>query len=523
MIRWLSRQEKVSSFDFYQIWIDSDEYKSLLNVAETQSDPGDPESELSFMSSKKTHQASSPESFSLAKAPQEPRKKLTHILTSHASPSFISNLKLYLNSLLPDTQQETKACAVQSDLPFTTVDVWHQLKLTPVQLLDETEREIIRAVPIARKNLVARFDPVLVIDSETAESTAVEGCHAARLQVIFRLPETVYRYGFPIPAPSNWLTKPLAYASWYTRFPKAPCKATGMYQTLGNAACSSLARILGMSPGRPKMFLIGVPPSLSITYRAKSTSHTAPFCNVQAPNMLLLACIAYAILQALYAQDEGHDSIDSKRLSFVLPEADVEKLLGHLLLRTTFRSPQIGPAFYLSPNDQSPLWFTTRGSEEIVPTIYTLFKHADLLPFLATPKAIIPVLTVSADLITPGVVYASPNLAQSQLVVIQQYEHANPPMLSPPLAVGRMALLTERLKESNQGKAVLVIHAWKDHLWEMGPFGVKVPPSIPLISTEPLAPVDKQEAQEPGSAVQQGQTGSTSEQALVITTTAEPP
>ncbi|KAF5378379.1 hypothetical protein D9757_010883 [Collybiopsis confluens] len=426
-------------------------------------------------------------------------------------------------------------------------------------------------------------------------------------------------------------------------------------------------------------------PSKIIDRVKQSTSHTAPFCNVQAPNMPLLACIAYAILQALYAQDKGHDSIDSKRLSFVLPEADVEKLLGHLLLRTTFRSPQVvdpdtfrvqsdweqrrmgesmehgrecetvdfevcivssfelremcftmledlstcalammqqvqsstgfdtkgigpmggvitraillvvglprggsvnrnrgpsvfttrdglvdsrstfptglvgvgnfhyllcrertfsvtsknmtistgantpefGTAFSSHPLNPvllgftryttihpSPLWFTTRGSEEIVPTIYTLFKHADLLPFSES------FLTVSADLMIPGVVYASPNLAQSQLVAIRQYEHADPPMLSPPLAVGRMALSSERLKESNQGKAVLVIHVWKDHLWEMGPFGVEVPPSIPL-NHRPQ--VDEQEAQEPGSAVQQGQTGSTSEQALVVTTTAEPP
>ncbi|KAF5356508.1 hypothetical protein D9757_014228 [Collybiopsis confluens] len=175
MVEWLSCQEKVSSYNVYRSWIDSEQHRSPLNCAENHRDS---EVELSFSShraSKKTPQGLAPQLFSLAKSPQEQGKKLTHILTSHASPLFISNLKLYLNSLLPDIQQETKAFAIQGDLPFTTVDVWHQVKLTPVKLLDEVEREIIKAMPITRKSLIARFDPVMIIDSETAESTALEG------------------------------------------------------------------------------------------------------------------------------------------------------------------------------------------------------------------------------------------------------------------------------------------------------------------------------------------------------------
>jgi translation initiation factor 2D len=74
---------------------------------------------------------------------------------------------------------------------------------------------------------------------------------------------------------------------------------------------------------------------------------------------------------------------------------------------------------YLSP-DGVPLWFTTgKGSDRLVPTrnwvpvfrvclvhslasVYTLWKHEDLLPFLSTPSAVIPVLINGADLMAPG-------------------------------------------------------------------------------------------------------------------------
>ena len=43
-------------------------------------------------------------------------------------------------------------------------------------------------------------------------------------------------------------------------------------------------------------------------------------------------------------------------------------------------------------------------------------------------------------------------------------------MLSPPIAVGRMALPSNQLlkAEDGKGKAVYISHTWKDHLWDMG-------------------------------------------------------
>lgn len=42
-------------------------------------------------------------------------------------------------------------------------------------------------------------------------------------------------------------------------------------------------------------------------------------------------------------------------------------------------------------------------------------------------------------------------------------------LLSPPLAVGRMLVSSDHLQcHEKKGKAVLLMHTWKDHLWEMG-------------------------------------------------------
>lgn len=57
---------------------------------------------------------------------------------------------------------------------------------------------------------------------------------------------------------------------------------------------------------------------------------------------------------------------------------------------------------YIDP-EGDPLWFTIgKGSEDLIPTIYTLWKKQDLLPFLSTPSAVTPILIGGADLMIPG-------------------------------------------------------------------------------------------------------------------------
>ncbi|KAI0696389.1 eukaryotic translation initiation factor SUI1 family protein [Cerioporus squamosus] len=126
---------------------------------------------------------------------------------------------------------------------------------------------------------------------------------------------------------------------------------------------------------------------------------------------------------------------------------------------------------YLSP-EGDPLWFTLgKGSEDLIPTgkMYTLWKRPDLLPFLSTPAPVVPKLIGGADLMIPGVIQHSPSLVPDQLVSITQYHRD---ALGPPLAVGQMAVSSDTLRSAEEtdvkGKAVYVLHTWKDALWEMG-------------------------------------------------------
>ncbi|TFK67974.1 hypothetical protein BDN72DRAFT_842359 [Pluteus cervinus] len=145
---------------------------------------------------------------------------------------------------------------------------------------------------------------------------------------------------------------------------------------------------------------------------------------------------------------------------------------GILSIKFSTHLNELGTA-YLNPGQGGdPLWFTIgKGSEDLIPTIYTLWKHPTLLPFVSTPPAVIPVLVGGADLMVPGVVHHSPSLTENQLVSICQYNYDQEnPTLSAPLAVGRMAVSGQKLESAERvkGKAVHVYHTWKDHLWTMG-------------------------------------------------------
>ncbi|KAG6890228.1 hypothetical protein C0995_010241 [Termitomyces sp. Mi166 len=145
---------------------------------------------------------------------------------------------------------------------------------------------------------------------------------------------------------------------------------------------------------------------------------------------------------------------------------------------------------YLAP-DGDPLWLTVgKGSEELIPTVYTLWKRRDLLPVISTPASVIPILVGGADLMIPGVVHHTPGVKQDQLVSIVQYNSSREaPTLSAPLAVGRMALPGDQLGQGTQekGKAVFVLQTWKDHLWDLGSKG-DAPEPISFNSASEKAP-----------------------------------
>lgn len=88
----------------------------------------------------------------------------------------------------------------------------------------------------------------------------------------------------------------------------------------------------------------------------------------------------------------------------------------------------------------------------------------------------------------------SPSLSVGQLVcVTQYYPHVNgAPQIGPALAVGRMALAGDQIRSVGKGKAVNIIHTWKDHLWELGGKDDPPPPRVIEINQEKASGADSE-------------------------------
>ncbi|THH17973.1 hypothetical protein EUX98_g9030 [Antrodiella citrinella] len=120
----------------------------------------------------------------------------------------------------------------------------------------------------------------------------------------------------------------------------------------------------------------------------------------------------------------------------------------------------------------------------------------------------------STHLDEPGqVIQHTPSLHPNQLVAITQYHSplpstnpANPtPRIGPPLAVGHSVVSSDQLRggsngggEEGKGKAVLVLHAWKDHLWNVG-IGRKMEvPEPRLVGLQEAVEEDEDEDEDEG-------------------------
>ncbi|KAJ3754292.1 hypothetical protein EV360DRAFT_10751, partial [Lentinula raphanica] len=110
---------------------------------------------------------------SLSKYPKEPKKKLAAISLLHGAPGFLATLKLFLNDFLP--KKRKRGVALGGYLPFRTLEVWHSFGLIPLKILDEPDKSLIKAQPLTGKDKPARFDTVIVLEDDRAQSTAVQG------------------------------------------------------------------------------------------------------------------------------------------------------------------------------------------------------------------------------------------------------------------------------------------------------------------------------------------------------------
>lgn len=143
MITWLSRQEKMYSFQNYMSW-------------KRPSPPLSPHARRS-----------------LPKFPTCPKKLIPHIESQYSAPGLSSSLKDYLNQLT--SNPTSSRIAHINTLPFQRLDVYHTLKFPHPNLEDgDDDQDIIKAMPPSKK-APGRFDTVVVLHKDEAESTGLQG------------------------------------------------------------------------------------------------------------------------------------------------------------------------------------------------------------------------------------------------------------------------------------------------------------------------------------------------------------
>jgi hypothetical protein len=160
MIRWLSRQEKIMSFEAHQ----KDQLQHQV------SHDGHPEitSQVSSLAVKKRPL------ISIAKYPNFPNRQLSLIEDRHQAPDFTYYLKVFLMAFT--TKQIPHQRLDESDLPFKQVNVYNMFRFHPEGIHDtEEENDIVKALPQSAQNPDGHFDTVIAIVDNEAESTGLAG------------------------------------------------------------------------------------------------------------------------------------------------------------------------------------------------------------------------------------------------------------------------------------------------------------------------------------------------------------
>jgi hypothetical protein len=192
MVNWLSRREKVCCLDYYLSEMalggdeDNDTYDAIedngIDLSEQKKgrfiNPSTRKDGMDVDSGEKatSFNGGPAADYYIAKYPSTSNKALSRIMVTHNAMQFVFHLKEYLNGMLADSNRVKRKDLHQAPLPFTTLEVWHQFKIQMPSLLDkDTVQETVKAIPSQRNGENGRFDTVVVIVSEEAESTSLRG------------------------------------------------------------------------------------------------------------------------------------------------------------------------------------------------------------------------------------------------------------------------------------------------------------------------------------------------------------
>jgi hypothetical protein len=153
MISWLTRREKVASFQSY--------------IKMTMEEEEDEFSHSRFRDQR----------IVLTKRPHQLRRHIMDVIQDHTSKGFQMELISYLNTHLPHPHPRTALHTM--DLPFSHIDIYHGFKFCLDSLgndvdFDQEEADTVKAKP-SMNGKPARFDTVVVMNTPDCESTGLEG------------------------------------------------------------------------------------------------------------------------------------------------------------------------------------------------------------------------------------------------------------------------------------------------------------------------------------------------------------
>ncbi|TBU58884.1 hypothetical protein BD310DRAFT_850215 [Dichomitus squalens] len=228
MTQWLERREKILRHDVYIQW-------RLQRTAEQEADatmqaplesqplpPRSPSAPLSRI-------------YSIAKTPNVKALRFHEAVDKYGA-TFLRDaiarfVVKYRSPLF--SAQEVDHESRNIFLPFATFPAWHRIKFRLEDLQNfgimEATRDAAHARPtrVDRRNrpVPARFDTVVVEDSDSSATDGIKKYRVGRLRLIFRLPSKACRQLFPnVVSPG-----PLAYIEWFTAFTR-PDSVHGMYK-----------------------------------------------------------------------------------------------------------------------------------------------------------------------------------------------------------------------------------------------------------------------------------------------------
>jgi PUA-domain protein len=99
--------------------------------------------------------------------------------------------------------------------------------------------------------------------------------------------------------------------------------------------------------------------------------------------------------------------------------------------------------------------------DEPIPTLKGALKMKNESRYVVVDMGAVQFMAKGADVMSPGITEADPNIKAGELVVVVDETHRKP------LVIGRSLISGKEMVESHQGKAVKTLHHIGDKIWNL--------------------------------------------------------